>query len=636
MFFNSLKQLFRRPGKALVFFLLIAMATALLTFAAVSMAETNQSIDAAESQFTTVATVTQNRQPGDALLHADMLNFEGAEYVSPPETRPYYLARIEDFQGYNGNSHLGADSIHVVEFTPLEENKAADDPVKIRIVKAYYNKYNHLNNNAIGFMSEEKDLEPGDIVYFSQEYSHPTTSYYIGKTYIANFKYADYTSMNQDIPIYQVSGAPITTQCDPETGMELQSNVLPGNCSRFDEVTEGFWEPGGFGEIWLKWVEQLKLWDRHWLPVIPTNDINLLHTFHVKETYIDSGRAISEEEFASGSKVCMVSNKVALGGLRVGDKIKLPMLMAFYGFIPNRFYTFEFAFNFDFSPLNAQGEVYEPFFEEEYEVVGIYRSLYESGNELFNEAFIVPSKSITASDVDNVVYCSPMNEWNTSFRIENGKIAEFNTALHKAVPQASRLEIVYDDNGYEEVMQSLKNTRLSSMLLLAVGALSVLTVIVLLLYFFVIKERKRTAIERSMGLSTRQCRVSLVSGILVLAIPAVALGSWASWAMGNMEFEKERPMAAETGTEPEVGDMSMAESEENIETAYFSRDYSLWAESENSGADIVLGDEALSMQKMLYFIMPSSLLLCVLLLSVLLVNSNLRIEPILLLGGPEE
>ena len=95
-------------------------------------------------------------------------------------------------------------------------------------------------------------------------------------------------------------------------------------------------------------------------------------------------------------------------------------------------------------------------------------------------------------------------------------------------------------------------------------------------------------------------------------------------------------MAAETGTEPEVGDMSMAEPEENIETAYFSRDYSLWAESENSGADIVLGDEALSMQKMLYFIMPSSLLLCVLLLSVLLVNSNLRIEPILLLGGPEE
>ena len=56
MFFNSLKQLFRRPGKALIFFLLIAMATALLTFAAVSMTETNQRIDAAESQFTTIAT----------------------------------------------------------------------------------------------------------------------------------------------------------------------------------------------------------------------------------------------------------------------------------------------------------------------------------------------------------------------------------------------------------------------------------------------------------------------------------------------------------------------------------------------------------------------------------------------------
>lgn len=47
MFLNSLKQLFRRPGKALIIFLLMAASTALLSFAAVSMTETNQRIDAA-------------------------------------------------------------------------------------------------------------------------------------------------------------------------------------------------------------------------------------------------------------------------------------------------------------------------------------------------------------------------------------------------------------------------------------------------------------------------------------------------------------------------------------------------------------------------------------------------------------
>ena len=39
---NSIKQLFRKPGKALIFFLLMTAATALLVFAAVSMVQTNQ------------------------------------------------------------------------------------------------------------------------------------------------------------------------------------------------------------------------------------------------------------------------------------------------------------------------------------------------------------------------------------------------------------------------------------------------------------------------------------------------------------------------------------------------------------------------------------------------------------------
>lgn len=639
MFLNSLKQLFRRPGKALIFFLLMAASTALLSFAAVSMTETNQRIDAAESQFTTVATVTQNRQPGDQLLTADVLDFEGAEYVTPPETRPYYLARVEDYQGYVNNSHLSAGSIHVVEFTPLEENKGANEPAKMRIEKAYYNKYDHGRNSWIGYLSKEKDLEPGDIAYFIQDYIQQPTTYRLGKTYIANFWFNDASSIEYDIPVYSVDHAPISTQRDPKTGEKIQSDIFSDNRSRrFDEVTEGFWEPGGFGEIWLKWIDQLKLWDRHWLPVIPTNDINLLSTFHSKGTYVDDGRAISDEEFMNGSKVCMVSNKVALGGIKVGDKIKLPLHTALYGYRPSRYFSFEFATGSDFTPLNAQGNVYEPFFEDEYEVVGIYRSLYDGENELYNEAFIVPTKSITASDENNIVYYSPMNDWSTSFRIENGKIAEFNTALHNAVPDASRLEIVYDDNGYEEIMQSLKNARLSAVLLLAVGALAALTVIVLLMYFFVVKERKRTAIERSLGLSKRQCRVSLISGILALALPAVVLGSWASWMMGNVEFEEKQSQAAgmSSGIEPEVGDMSVSAPDESIETAYFSRDYSLWAENENSEADIVLDETALAVQKVLYFAVPGAVFICVALLALVMVNGNLRVEPILLMGGQAE
>lgn len=46
-----------------------------------------------------------------------------------------------------------------------------------------------------------------------------------------------------------------------------------------------------------------------------------------------------------------------------------------------------------------------------------------------------------------------------------------------------------------------------------------------LLYIFIAKESRRTAIERGLGMSKRQCYVSLVSGILVLALIGTALGS---------------------------------------------------------------------------------------------------------------
>lgn len=642
MFLNSLKQLFRRPGKALIFFLLLAAATVLLTFASVSMTETNQRIDAAESQFSTVATVTQNKQPGDQLMTADMLNFDGAEYVSPPETRPYYLARTPDIRdnGYKAYSL----SVHIVEFTPIDDSttKSKSEPMKVRIDKVHYEAFDGENYTLVGVDYHERRLEPGDEVYLIQTYVNIPNRFEAGKTYMGNLFFERHESGETGLDVFRPMNPPYSTQYDPATHQMIDDTIFPETSEpwyRCDEITEDFWESGGLGNAWMEWIEQIQLWDRHWLPVIPTNDVQLLPTFHTKNAFMDSGREITPEEFACGAKVCMISDVDALSGVRVGDKINLSMQMALYGYKPDWLDTFEYSQGFiEFKPLDAQGKPLEAFFEDEYEVVGVYRQVYPNSGELYGEAVIVPTKSITASDENNIVYYSPMNDWSTSFRIPNGKIAEFNTALHNAVPEASRLEIIYDDNGYEDIMQSLKNARLSAMLLLAVGALAALTVIVLLIYFFVFKERKRTAIERSLGLSKSQCRVSLMSGILVLAVPAVVLGSWVSWAMSDVEFSDKYATAdsLNSSAEPVVGELSISETDESMETAYFSRDYSLWAENENSETDITLDDTAVSLQRIIYYVIPISIFLCVLILAILIINHNLRIEPILLLGGQGE
>ena len=66
---KSLKQLLRTPVKAVLFFLLMAAATALLVLGAGLWLNTQHKIDAAESTFTTIGTVTQK---------------ENAVQVSPP------------------------------------------------------------------------------------------------------------------------------------------------------------------------------------------------------------------------------------------------------------------------------------------------------------------------------------------------------------------------------------------------------------------------------------------------------------------------------------------------------------------------------------------------------------------------
>lgn len=100
---KSLKQLLRTPVKAVLFFLLMAAATALLVLGAGLWLNTQHKIDAAESAFTTIGTVTQKENATqvsplwnaatksytnysspvyDSLIDESVLDFSGAEYLA--------------------------------------------------------------------------------------------------------------------------------------------------------------------------------------------------------------------------------------------------------------------------------------------------------------------------------------------------------------------------------------------------------------------------------------------------------------------------------------------------------------------------------------------------------------------------
>ncbi len=118
---GSLKQLLHTPMKTALFFLLIMAVSLLLVFSGALLNETAQRIDAAESEFVTLGTVEQVRDSNETrplwnscleenegaiemldisthqeLLWPEVLDFDGANYVQEPETRPYYIAYMPD------------------------------------------------------------------------------------------------------------------------------------------------------------------------------------------------------------------------------------------------------------------------------------------------------------------------------------------------------------------------------------------------------------------------------------------------------------------------------------------------------------------------------------------------------------
>ena len=170
--------------------------------------------------------------------------------------------------------------------------------------------------------------------------------------------------------------------------------------------------------------------------------------------------------------------------------------------------------------------------------------------------------------------------------------------------------ITYDDNGYGDLMTSLNNARMSAVLLFAGGLIAVVGIVVLLHYFFIVKQKKRTAIERSLGMSKAQCRVSLMAGILVLALVASVIGV----GIGAVLLQSDV-----------LTNTAQSETEE-IDTTF-----SIWAKGQTE-----VTEPETDATVPVYVFIPVCLFVFIFLLSLVLVNRNLKTEPILLLSGKGE
>lgn len=532
---NSMRQLFRMKGRAVLFLLLLIFASGLCSIGRGFLIMNRVRMEAYEDSFMTIGTVEQkadqvkermiwdaelkdyhiyNSSVYNSYVPLSVLNFEGADYLSGPERRCLYGSYMPAYEMYG----MGMSLSEIVEGSPVED-VVPDHPVPFKVTRV---------------LGGQGGIKEGHVISFCDHYNPAPEKLYADKTYVMSLTYSpgheDQKAFEGDYPSEYIPFPVLgSTQVDVE-GKKVPDAVEDDHFC--DEVTEGFYD-SPIGRRWLKIIDT---WDnmRYTFPVTGTNDINLIMAFYNGNVSISQGREFTEEEYARGDRVCLVSDVFAKReGLAVGDELPLALQYANYRRTAGRAFATNTAAVFTL--INAEGDIYPIFEEGNYKIVGMYggqSGIKDDYGMGYNE-IIIPSRSVKNSDADNILESGPMAGSNTSFRIANGTIDEYMEKWGKL--QIPNVEITFYDGGYTELETNINNMKYIARLLLVMGVSMVFMVLGYFSWLFILKQKERTAVERCLGFRKMHSFVSLFSGIFLLILVGSVCGSLAgSYLLGEI------------------------------------------------------------------------------------------------------
>lgn len=536
---NSLKQMMRTPVRTALFLVLMIVAALLLTLGTCIWLKGNRTMAQYENRFMTIGTVRQvpdsfeqtlqwnaetkdydvrkSAQYSSYFMPEDML-FPGVEYIAKPEQRAFYISYGPEYLMYSVSLNPSAlsSSVLIAEFKPMEDCMP-DESVKIQITKV---------------VGGDQRME-GVVDNFCDHMNPNPKMLYKDKTYVAALQTYLYIhgSMYDEL-MKSKNEVHIGLEYIPgslETGMCLPDGSLPEDAFRggeeIFEVTDDFYETDT-GQRILNLAQSMGIW-RHCQPVTGTNKTCLLMPFYNGQSYICEGRDISEEEYTSGSKVCLAPKKfMENNGLSLGDRIKVQLLYTDTHINAGRKFWLDGSIGFYSGLVDTAGEPLQVFETSEYEVVGIYDVTISHEDSIFDpgaDELIVPMESIEARDGKNLLASGPMTDTTSSFQIANGSIDEFLKGW--AEYGTDKLEITFYDMGYSQLKAGIDNMKKISLCLFAVGVALTVLLLFFFSHLFITKQAQRTAVERSLGMRAAMCRWSMISGFGLLVLIGAVLGS---------------------------------------------------------------------------------------------------------------
>lgn len=608
------KELARTPVKTLLFLLLLALSTALLVMGVNLYVSCQAAREQVSANYKTVGTI---QQKADSTLeledeYAQMLMdsmgwydpyaeftvtlpdglFDGLPTKLPVENRPSILTTAENHPVFD-----------------LEETLDVETPHRIRPYKIItFRMLMDVDTDDAEFMGQFDRLRQYSQVHFSApvevlsingeacpkpmhaEMLWPTVDM---EQHIVLAQGVEYTAAST---VYSEDDGTLTCYLGKmgeavrleKGGMDIEyaDRIVYENGPGFagSDMEKGM---GAFIES----SKRLEAMENRLFITVPTRSLDLLGPFYQDEVSIKSGRKITQEEFESGAKVCMISEDfLAPGGdpenpdflniLSVGDKIDLHWYGSLYGSSPAQVSPMMEWIN-----ITQAGASFEEAGGGEYEIVGIYYSGmtgmdYETGGFLNFGAYevIVPSTSYDFESLP-IMQGGPLTEGCCSFELENGT----GDAFLKAVEQleySDLIKVTLHDQGYSSVAKGLDSIALLAVILLLAGGASSFCLLLFFVYLQIARRQREAAIQISLGAGRRRSAAFLLLSVLLVACVGIAAGGVLGHVVTDRVSGEVYAQGAQSGFSREYSDQFEASADKAF--AYDGR--ATWQRSLLAGA----------------------------------------------------
>ena len=336
------------------------------------------------------------------------------------------------------------------------------------------------------------------------------------------------------------------------------------------------------------------------------DDLSLVPAFYNGKVYVAQGRTLSQVDYDTGAKVCLISGYYAEKmKLAVGDRLDMSFYEADFPMTGNTADSNDRRTElWKPATLSDGTETYrltDPFFDNSsYEIVGIYDGqVYEPNlnrvefsltKGMHCDTILVPSASLA-----NRPETTRDDAWHTAILVDSKRVNEFldyvqTSTLLDETGDGVKMDLTVYDQGLALGSAGL-----------AVVMLSVLTLQ---------KNKRQIAALRSLGVREKQIPQAVLAGVLVVCLVGAILGA----AAGGIVSQK-------------VGSAVLASAKEDVGDGTFS---AMLAQSGGDAVDLSIVTSPLSM-----VLAAAGVMIVLGLLCFVLVRREAKNSPILQLGAKE-